>query len=272
MKHLHRWGTIVLALCTTTAMASVGGGGGVVTVSSSTTYAMISGEIQTTSGRFSNSGVLTLANQASFDGADVSAFVDVTQGVLGGSAQALPTGVSTATARFRNQSVVEGAVAGGQANLHVAFDPTMTWVPGSVLNPNNHISLNVSYRTASTLGGIEFNIWADPTGGCGAAFFNGHAGECPVANGGPRAYDIQFDLPTAGNWLSIESDFWLQAIDGTRVGFRDGVHLSLTMPQGVSLVSPLGAFPVTSAVPELSVPANVLVGGLIVLLVARRRR
>ncbi len=272
MKQLHRWGTTLLALCTTTAMASVSGGGGVVTVSSSTTYAMISGEIQTTSGRFANSGALTLANQAFFDGADVGAYVDVTQGVLGGTALALPSGVSSATVRFRNQSVVEGAVAGGQANLHVEFNPTMTLVSGSQLSPHNAISLNVAYRTATDIGGIGFNIWAGQPFGCAIATLNGQASSCSAAINGRLAYDIPFDLPTAGNWLSIESDFWLQAIDGARVGFSDGVHLSLTVPQGVSLVSPLGAFPVTSAVPELSASANVLVGGLIVLLVARRRR
>lgn len=271
MKKSLRWGATLLAAFTTTAIASVSGGGGVVTVSSSNTYAMISGEIQTTSGRFSNSGVLTLSNQASFDGADVGAYVDVTRGVLGGTALALPTGVSSATARFRNQSTVEGALAGGQANLHVEFNPTMTLVSGSVLSPYNAIILNVNYRTATDFGGIGFNIWAGQPFGCTVSKLNGQAGACPAAIDGRIAYDIPFNLPTAGNWLSIESDFWLQAIDGTRVGFSDGMRLSLTVPQGVSLVSPLGAFPVTSAVPELSTPASVMAGGFILMLLARRR-
>jgi hypothetical protein len=269
---------LLLAL-STSAVASTGfaasgsGVGGTVSTTNSETYATISGEIQSKGARFADSGTLTLSNQTSFAGAAASAYVDVTRGVMGGSAQALANGVSNATVDFRNRSVVRGAVAGDQATLRVTFDPTMVQTTGGALNPNDYIALNVSYRTAATYGGIEFKIWAGQDGmTCGPAFLYGHTRECTPVNTGPHSYDIAFSLPTEGNWLSIESDFWFQALDGARVAFADGVQLSLTVPQNVSLVSSVGAFPVTRAVPELSTSTSLALGGIGLLWAVRRQR
>lgn len=290
MTRQHKAGTALAAGFLATALmsalpawASVAPGGGPVTVGPTPhTYVRVDGGISAASGTVSSFhetalseegqgiGYLESSTDGSHSQATVSAAASIEHGGLEATAAALPHGVSTAAAEFRHRLTVSGQGA-GQALLNVDLDGSFTAAASGSLNPNNAALLVISYRTASSFGGIELNV--TPQGGdsasCPTSTLSGHVLHCLGGTQISRSFSIAFDLPDAGQWVSFEASMWLQALDGATVDFGQGLALSLQLPEGVQLSSATGVgFPI-SAVPE---PSAMLLGALgLVTMLARMR-
>lgn len=260
MNSKQRLAATLASFFVASSFASVSpGGGGVVIGSGKKDFASVSGEIQTkTSG--SDHGAQQASSTVAFETASASAFINVPAGTLGGSATALPRGVSNITASLRASTLVKGDAQGALAVLHIDLNPSFIAGMDGALSGNNFIRFSTRVYAPDYVKYFEVQTglgFASSTSHCSKESASAlYALKCIDPNEGVKSFAIPFALPSTETTLAIEVDFWFQAVDGATLSFDQGVHLSLDLPKNSIAISP--SFIPTSAVPESSAGAMAL--------------